>query len=135
MFDPSLVRGLVSVDEDHVEMPRESGATIKRYFIVSGDRYRFDFEACTSEYGWQQYDTDQDASYFGVWVHIKDREIVTYAKGDVSVVRCATVEQFQREIEIMNDFYGSPPPAFKVLDSNGVTEYYDADAAFGRGIE
>ena len=31
-------------------------------------------------------DTDQDAWYFGVWVHPITRRVVTYAEGDVTIV-------------------------------------------------
>ncbi len=43
----------------------ERGNTVFRSFH-STERYRFDFRLCTKEKGWTQYDTNQDAWYFGV---------------------------------------------------------------------
>ena len=33
------------------------------------DRYAFDFNLCEVKNGWRQYDTGNDAWYFGIWVH------------------------------------------------------------------
>jgi len=111
-----------------------TGAPITRWFAPI-DRYFFDFERCTASEGWKQYDTDQDASYFGVWVHREKKVIVTYAEGDVSEVRCENAEQFRDELKAMADCYGPPPPSCVGYDMDGTrTEYYDTDAAFGREI-
>ena len=83
---------------------------------VGGDRYRFDFGLCSSEKGWQQWDTAQDASYFGVWVHVGMRKVCSFAEGDVTVVTCQDAEHFNAEIASMEAFYGAPPPAMIVLD-------------------
>jgi len=92
------------------------------------DRYYFDFHKCTKKDGWIQYDTSQDAHYFGIWVHPKKMEIVTYAEGDVSVVKCKDKESFKAEIKYMNEFYGNPPPAFTAISEKGIIEYYDNEA-------
>lgn len=93
---------------------------------VGGERYRYDFKICTSEKGWRQYDTWQDASYFGVWVHVEDRRVVTFAEGDLTIVACPTLESFRAELEDAEKFYGDPPPAFKTIDNDGtVTHYFD----------
>ena len=90
------------------------------------DRYHYDFEACRAEDGWRQYDTDQDAWYFGVWVHPARREIVTFAEGDESRVSCPSPDSFRAELAAMAEFYGPPPPAFIVIDDHGqVTKVYD----------
>jgi hypothetical protein len=91
------------------------------------ERYEFDFERCTPEKGWKQYDTREDAWYFGVWVHLKRHFIVTYAEGDLSVVKCPTEESYHAELKSMAEFYGFPPPAFKTIDypSGQVTEFFD----------
>lgn len=83
---------------------------------VGGDRYRFDFDLCNSAKGWQQWDTAQDASYFGVWVHVEMRKVCSFAEGDVTVVTCPDDEHFNAEIASMEAFYGAPPPALIVLD-------------------
>lgn len=44
-------------------------------------RYHYD-DRLTASDGWQQYDTDQDAYYFGIWINPVKRETFTYAEGD-----------------------------------------------------
>lgn len=89
-------------------------------------RYFFDTGPCASDKGWRQYDTDQDAHYFGVWVHLESRQTITYAEGDVIVVSCPTRESFRAELEDAERVYGAPPPAFVSYDADGTrTEYYD----------
>lgn len=101
------------------------GNKIVRSFDGQGDRYKFDFEVCKLGNGWAQFDTDQDAWYFGVWVHPGKRMFVTYCEGDVTVVYCSTEITYHAELEYMAKFYGSPPPAFTVIGDGKVTEYYD----------
>ena len=104
----------------------ERGNTIFRSFHPA-DRYQFDFNLCSKKKGWKQYDTSQDAWYFGVWVHPEKRVIITYAEGDITVVRCPTDESYHAELKSMAEFYGSPPPAFITVDypSGKITKYYD----------
>ena len=94
-----------------------------------GDRYQYDFGPCSRQKGWTQYDTDQDAHYFGVWVHVKDRMVFTYCEGDTILVKCPSLESFRAELSSMAEFYGDPPPAMRVIDADGsLTEVYDPDA-------
>ena len=65
------------------------------------DRYIFDSEYCASEKGWKQYDTTQDASYFGIWVHLEDRLILTYCEGDLTLVDCPDNEHLKAELNAM----------------------------------
>ena len=104
----------------------ERGNTIIRHFR-SIDKYEFDFRLCTKPKGWRQYDTNQDAWYFGVWVHPEKRVILTYAEGDISVVKCPTDESYHAELKNMAEFYGPPPPAYTSVDypSGKITHYYD----------
>ena len=111
----------------------EGGATVYCSF-VNGDgeatRYRYDMVLCPRSEGWKQYDTDQDAHYFGVWYHMERRVVVTYAEGDETVVICRTAEAWKAELAEMAKFYGDPPPAFVSLDTEAgtITNHYDADA-------
>jgi len=93
---------------------------------LATDRYVIDFSGLLQE-GWRQYDTEQDASYFGVWVCRETLETLTYAEGDWSLVTCSTHEAFDDELASMARFYGAPPPAFVVIETEtgGVTRYYD----------
>ncbi len=102
----------------------ERGNNVHSSFIGSRDRLQFDFGPCSADNGWEQYDTDQDAWYFGVWVHIEKRMTVTYAEGDLSVVTCPTLGTFRVELEDMQRFYGDPPPWAKAFDLDGTETHY-----------
>ena len=96
------------------------------YEFVGPFRERYHYDSQLLPLGYQQYDTDQDASYFGVWVHVEDRKILTFAEGDETIVDCPTAESFAAELTSMAECYGDPPPAFTVLDSDGtVTHVFD----------
>ena len=64
----------------------ERGNEVIRGFCHA-DRYKYDLGACTCDNGWTQYDTTQDAHYFGVWVHVEKRQIFTYCEGDEIMVK------------------------------------------------
>lgn len=112
------------------------GSTVERSFVCDGDRYHFDFVLCTPAKGWQQYDTDQDAWYFGVWVNREERKTLCFAEGDITITTSPTEEIFEAELAAMAEFHGSPPPAFVVIDTDSgqVTEHYDEAGAFGRPL-
>ena len=104
----------------------ERGNTVTTEFCPA-DRYLYDFRVCTSDKGWKQYDTDQDAPYFGIWVHVEKRVVFSYVEGDCTTVECPTQESFVAELASMAEFYGPPPPACIVYDlTAGIrTEIYD----------
>lgn len=104
----------------------ERGNTVTRRHGDHGDRYHYDFKACRHTDGWRQYDTDQDAWYFGVWVHLERRIVITYAEGDEITVRCPDEAHLKAELDSMAAFYGEPPPAFCVIHEDGsLTKHYD----------
>jgi len=114
-----------------------NGSVVKRAFVHDGDRYKYDFGDRLPDggCGWIQYDTRQDAWYFGVWVNPETRQIMTYAEGDETLVTAPTEEAFQAELADMAEFYGDPPPAMIVYDLEGTrTEVYDTEGLFGRGL-
>ena len=90
----------------------QRGNTITRSFHPYRERYHYDLKRCPSSKGWWQFDTDQDAPYFGVWVNPKRREILTFAEGDETLVTCPTEESFTAEVAGLVEFYG-PPPAVR----------------------
>lgn len=83
--------------------------------LVAG-RSRYFYDARLVPFGWKQYDTAQDANYFGVWVNLDTRQIFTYAEGDRCLVTCPTAESFQAELADAERFYGPAPAAFTVFD-------------------
>jgi len=104
----------------------ERGNTIERAFYCNRERYHYDFKACRRKDGWKQYDTEQDAWYFGVWVHLEKRVIVTFAEGDETRVTCPDDLSLKAELMSMESFYGEPPPAAIGVDADGtVTQYFD----------
>ena len=106
----------------------KNGCEVIRDFSP-GDRYQYDFGLCSEKKGWIQYDTDSDAHYFGIWVHIEKRLIFTYCEGDLILVRCPTIKSFKAELNDMQDFHGDPPPWAVAYDLHGnKTEYYDLNA-------
>ena len=107
------------------ERTNERGNAIASFY-ADAERYVFDFELCTPDDGWQQYDTAQDAWYFGVWVNVKRRQTLTYAEGDVMLVTCPDDACLKAELDDAAEVYGPPPPAFTSIDRNGsLTKYYD----------
>lgn len=63
------------------------------------DRYAFDFQACTSEAGWAQIDTEQDASYFGQWLQPWDRKVCSFIEGEVRVVQAESDAELREYLE------------------------------------
>lgn len=100
------------------------GNTVISGFLLDGDRYAFD--AALLKQGWTQYDTEQDAWYFGVWVHLEEMMIFTYCEGDLILVKCPTKENLKAELDDAERLYGNPPPAFTAIDidSGAVTKFY-----------
>jgi hypothetical protein len=81
----------------------ERGNAVHRHFYPS-DRYIAD---CDEHHGdWAQFDTDQDASYFGVWVDPAHLRTLTYAEGDWTLVTCPDKDHYNAEIQNMLEFYG-----------------------------
>jgi len=129
MTDPIHIHEAAFETTEEVER-----GVLKRRSLHGGDRYLFDFSVCTRERGWVQYDTDQDAWYFGVWVHEGRLEVVTYAEGDLAYFTARDEASFRAEIEEMNAFY-APSPAFVTIDQGGVTEVFDERGLMGREVE
>jgi len=77
----------------------------KTAFADGIDRYVFDFRVCTSDKGWAQLDTAQDASYFGNWVNPFTRELLSYAEGDVVRQTCESDEEFVRVVRERCEWY------------------------------
>lgn len=117
------------IDEKLVERTPRTNENENTVYSGSfhASRYPFDFEHCSSKDGWRQFDTEQDAAYFGVWVHMVERLTFTYAEGDIYLVTCDSAESFKAELRHMTEFYGEPPPAFIAYDLGAKTrtEIYD----------
>lgn len=107
--------------------PNARGNTIVRLFMPD-ERYTVDFAPDFKTDGWQQFDTDQDAHYFGVWVNAGKRLSLCYAEGDWTLVECPTAETYRAEIVSACEFYGEGFEA-KAIDANGRMTTYRQDRA------
>lgn len=100
------------------------GNEVIRSFEGNTNRYKFDCGLCSYKKGWIQFDTDQDAYYFGVWIHKGKKQIVTYAEGDLIIVEAPTSESFNEEIAHMCKYYGGAS-SIRTIDADGIyTRYY-----------
>ena len=111
---------------------KDSGVAVIRWAcytaqaIGAEDRYKFDFVYCTPALGWEQYDTKQDAWYFGIWVNLKQRAILCYCEGDLSLAIAHNDQELKAELDETAEMFGPPPPAFTVIDydKKEITKHY-----------
>jgi hypothetical protein len=81
------------------------GNSTQHTFYADRDRYDYDFKRCRLHEGWQQFNTHQDASSFGVWINPQLRQIVTFAKGNEITIYCATDASYEDELAEMRSHY------------------------------
>ena len=81
------------------------GHPVHAWFSHDSSRYPFD-SVLSRRKGWQQYDTNQDAWYFGAWVNPETKETVTYAEGDLYYSSYPTLKAYNQAIKDMDKFYG-----------------------------
>ena len=115
--------GIPRVDRllaDADETADQQGNPTRKLFLHA-DRYLFDFNLDLGE--WAQFDTDSDASYFGVWVNKTKLRTLSYVEGDVFFTQCPDAAAYDAEIAEMCSFYGTSP-SFVVIDDGGTTAYY-----------
>jgi len=94
------------------------GNEIVRAFYPS-ERYVIDFAEDYHDLGWQQFDTDQDAHYFGTWVNPKTLQELCYCEGDWSLVTCKDAGHYNAKIWSMIEFYGEGKIATVIDAENG----------------
>ena len=91
------------------------------------ERYVVDF---ASDFGgWEQFDTSQDAWYFGVWVHPKRFMVLTYCEGDWCLAVSDGPAQYNVEIEDCIRFYDAGEIARTIDTETGATTIYRQDRA------
>ena len=106
----------------HKQTREVDGATLDDYFTSDGNRYMFDTTLSSND-GWEQFDTDQDAWYFGVWVNNSKGMTVTYCEGDVMIKH--GIPDMKKEYDDLCECYGKAPPFATAYDEDGtVTKYY-----------
>ncbi len=108
----------------------QSGNRLYRLFW-SAERYVVDFAEDFTSLGWQQFDTDQDAWYFGVWVNPRTHQVLTYAEGDWDLVDGDGKEGYNAEIKRMIEFYGEGEVAKEIdFTTNTITIHRQDRAQF-----
>lgn len=90
----------------HKSASTANGCRVRTTFRDNMNRYEVDFAEGFAESDWMQFDTDQGASYFGVWVNPKSFEIMTYAEGDWIFTECFDKERYNAEIDRLCEFHG-----------------------------
>ena len=94
-----------------------------------GAESRYFFDNLLLDQGFRQFDTEQDAHYFGVWINKKTRTMVTYAEGDLTVTYCPSDSAYSAELKALCEFH-RPGCAFKTIGPEGITEYFEDRAEF-----
>lgn len=70
------------------------------YPLMGGSRYPFD----ENLKGWEQFDTDQDAPYYGIWTSVDRMATVSYTEGDVTLVVAPDAVSFKAEVRSLWDW-------------------------------
>jgi hypothetical protein len=68
---------------------------VETSFVANQERYLYDFYLCTTDKGWAQVDTRQDAWYFGCWLNPFTLEFLQFAEGDVKLVTFDSNQEMQ----------------------------------------
>ncbi|MGY3947268.1 hypothetical protein BJP24_15480 [Aeromonas allosaccharophila] len=89
------------------------------------DRYYYDRTLLAQ--GWQQYDTEEDAWYFGIWIHAEMLETFTYADGDTNHVTAPNIEAFRSELARLYKYHPQAPAFISIdQDAGVVTHHFEA---------
>ena len=105
------------------------GNQVDYYYDGSMDRSRYSWDG-QHKAGWLQYDTDQDAIYFGDWVNKQRLQIRTYCEGDFSVVTCPDADHFDAQLVSMDKCYGKSPFASTMDEYGNWTEHFESRDIF-----
>ena len=122
-------------NSDKKDLVNKEGRKIQRAFLCSYDneqeRYVIDFADNRVKEGWLQFDTRQDAPYYGVWVNAKKLQTLNYAEGDWSLVTCDDKESYNHEIQSMIDFHDEGKICTVISEDGSSTVYrQDRDKFF-----
>jgi len=75
---------------------------------------------------WVQFDTESDAWYFGRWIQRRDRMILCYAEGDITLTLYDSAEAYDDALVELCERY-EPAAAFTAFDfeEKTMTRYYE----------
>ena len=97
-------------------------------FVNEGNRYYFDFKACTPDKGYAQVDSEKDAWYYGMWANPIELKIVSYCEGDISVQTAETPGEFADELRRINEWnvtQGYKPIGIDTLCRENITAKFN----------
>jgi len=109
------------MDINGVSTLRDAQADAALGMTRGGNRYGYDENLGL---GWEQYDTDQDAWYFGVWINTAERKVFTYAEGDRILEIADSQDAFIELLQSMDTFYGKAPPVAIGIDDSGTIAFH-----------
>lgn len=101
---------------DATPSQNDRGNKVMRMFFPDS-RYTIDF-ADDFRPEWQQFDTRQDAEYFGVWLNRTQRLTMTYCEGDWTLVECPDDACYFAEVGDCIRYYEAGFVA-RCIDANG----------------
>lgn len=81
-----------------------AGNRLEEYFKCNGERYAMDFQECHMRGDWYQFDTDQDASYYGHWCNPVLGLVLSYIEGDIYLIHCKTNAAYRAELDAMESW-------------------------------
>jgi len=119
--------GLPQVDallEKAEETINEQGHRTRKAFL-DADRYLFDFNL---DGEWEQFDTEDDAAYFGVWLNKAKLRTLAYIEGDLIFTQCVDAAGYDAKISALCAFHQAAP-AFVGIKPASVTKYYQDRSA------
>lgn len=116
------ILSLLGLENDRPEKNRRGNDIYHRWLPVN----RYFFDRILMNKGFKQFDTAQDASYFGVWVSPEQLCSVSYVEGDVIVVCCQDKEHYNAEIKACIDCY-EPGTIAVCIDETGERTVYRQD--------
>lgn len=121
------LRQTVDLLEKHIPTARPKRTATGAIITSRDGASKGAFDAATArECGWMHYDTWQDAWYFEVRINPRTLEVMTFAEGDISHVKCETADQFLPELAELARFYGKQRSACAVAHGPGVTtQFFD----------
>ena len=98
------------------------------------ERYEVDFADDYKAEGWQQFDTSQDAHYFGVWINPRLLMILTYCEGDWSLETAPDAQRYRESVQRLIDCY-EPGRVCLCIGSEGSVEVRQDRTEFLKGVE
>ena len=120
------------------------GGNMLEQIFISSERYAFDFAKGMRDKGWRQYDTNQDAWYYGIWYNPQTLQTLSYTEGDIYLISCGVWSYFKDEMMGMDEFHGSAAPPCAVAGSGigsnmkltpPITVIYDEEARLDYNVE